>query len=91
MAKTSIPGLPAGAKVTGVRLRVANNGGVIVCVENKIKREKSPNDTYGEDWGWSPDIQLAYTNFSEAEPIVKSAVAGMGVSVDGYEDDEEDM
>lgn len=91
MAKLSIPGLPAGAKVTGIRLRVANNGGVIVCIENRVKRDKSANETYGDDYTWSPDVELAYTDYSEAEDIVKSAASNMGITVKGFDDDEDEL
>jgi hypothetical protein len=82
--------LQAGAKVTSVRLRLANNGGVVVSVENRVPSVSK--NTYDDGWSYSPDYELAFTTYLEAEPAIKEAAELMGAAIevddDGdYEDD----
>jgi len=79
--------IPAGSKVNGVRLRLANNGGVVVCIE--YRTPSIGKGAYDGSFDYAPDYELAFTTYIEAEPAIKEAAKLMGAVVEVDDDDDE--
>lgn len=84
--------VPAGSKIESVKLRLANNGGIVICVEHRTP--SISKGQYDNSFDYARDYELAYTTYAEAEPAIEEAATMMGakLSTDSEEEEyEEDM
>lgn len=81
--------IPAGSKINSVRLRLANNGGVIVCIE--YRTPSIGKGAYDGSFDYAPDYELAFTTYGEAKDTIEEAAVLMGAKLEMEDDEDYDL